>query len=1038
MVYRVFGRAGSGKTEYLINCLKEKQSAGADCLFLVPEQQSIDAEELLEKRGAAHLNTEVLNFERLPNRAFREIGGGAKKSIDGAGRCALIAAALDALGDKLKLYSAPCRSAIAELAATIGALKRLNVSAEAFEAKSAEAAKEADGGFAAKLKETALIYSEYQKLLGDAAEDDDDPLTSLVKNKNAADFFKGKAIFIDGIYTFTPQQYEALRLMAENAADLYISFTADEDDMFEGPLACAERVKLYAGGRTRDVFLAENRRAATDELRYGESRLWAGGKPYPKSAENVRFTACETVYEESLYAASVIYSLRREGYRFDEIAVACRHPESYAGTLDGVLSSYGIPFYFAVKDSAATKPLSAFVLSLLEMAEKNFPLYAVKKYLKSTFSVLTEDQADVLLHYAESWGIRGKAWVRGNGWLMNPEGYADGFTERAEEKLRRINEYRAALADSVSAVTEALQSPALTVGEGVRLLYGHMEQCGVKEKLSALSESLERDGDADAAAKTASLWGLTVDIFDRLYTLSGGRRTSCGELRSLIEAMLESASLGAIPSYTDAVNIGDARLMRAAGAKAMLILGVNEGVFPSMPEKSGVFTARESALLGRHDIELLPSADKAVEEERFFFYNCASAPSHRLYLSYICGGGAKPSPLYKGAAALFPMAVQRRFGESELDYLFCRKAALDVLPYIKSPSLRARLKARLCRDASVAALVEGFPPVQDPEAYIRERQLQILTLSYSKIDCYNNCGFNYLMRYILRIKDDRRHAFGLIDSGKYMHYVMEQYVRKRTEAGAYVPADRAETEAELDAITDAYLGRIMPEKPGKRLQKLIGRLKNAAIFVCEGLNDEFSKSGFTPIGFEVRIGSGGVAAPLLVTSKGRRVTTEGYIDRLDSALIDGRRYVRVADYKSSEHSFNSRDVENGEKMQMLSYLFAYCDAAEDGAAPAGVLYRSFDLPEGEEGYRSQTGLVLDDPAVERAMDSTGVHIKRAERASAEKIEELKGRVYGHIKETADLITDGRMCAETFKKKEQRCDFCPYGEVCRNEKQKPRF
>lgn len=1037
MVYRVFGRAGSGKTEYMINCLKELQSTGVDCLFLVPEQQSVDTEELLETKNAASLNIEVLNFERLPDRALREIGGIARKSVDSAGKCALLATAITKLDGSLKLFASPCRGTLSEIGATITALKRLNISDSAFLEISEKIAQNVEAGFAAKIRETALIYSKYQQLLGGIGEDDDDPLTKLAEDENAPVFFSDKAIFIDGIYTYTPQQYEILRIMAESALALYVSFTCDEDDIFDGTAACARKLKEFAGGKTEDVFLTQNHRAKTEELLYGEETLWAGGTPYDKQCDNIRFVSCESIREEALYAASRIYALRDEGYRFDDIAIACRHPEAYAGVLDSVLASYNIPFYFAVKDSAATKPLSAAVLSLLEMAEKNMPLYAVKKYLKSTFSVLSETESDAIIRYAESWGIRGKAWLKEADWLMNPEGYTDGFSAAAELRLKGINESRLKLALSLAPVIEALQSKALTVGAGVKAIYNHLTECAVPEKLSAIAEDLANAGDADGGTKTAALWGLTVDVFDRLYTLSGDTPTNCATLRAMIESMLESASLGAIPSYTDAVNIGDARLMRASGAKAMIILGVNEGLFPSMPVKSGVFTAKESEILEKYSLSFLPSVEKAVDEERFFFYNCASAPSHRLELSYVHGDGGKPSPLYKAMLNTFPKALQKRFGEDEADYLFCRKAALDVLPYIKNEKTRALLKAELCKDEDTCALLADFPALQDETAYIRESTLQLLTLSYSKIDCYNNCGLRYLLHYVLRLKDDRRLGFSAIDSGKYMHRIMELYVQKRTETGEFISADRAETEAEINAITEDYINRIMPEKPNKRIQKLIDRLKNAAVFVCDAINNEFSNSSFVPVGFEVKIGTGGVTPPLLTTDKGRRVTTVGYIDRLDAAEINGKRYVRVADYKSSPHSFNSAKVAEGENLQMLSYLFAYCDDAKDGAEPAGVLYRSFVLPDGDE-VPSQTGLVLDEPEVYLAMDSTGKHIKSAEKADGDKMAVLKEQVYSHIKGTADMISDGVMNATAYKRKEQDCSFCPFGEVCRKKTEKKRF
>lgn len=1042
MVYIIKGRSGSGKTEKMLEYLKERQSMGMDCLFLVPEQQSIQAETLLEDSGAAQLDTEVLNFERLPNRIFREIGGVAVEKVDGIGRCVLIAAALNAFHGKLKLYSTPCRGVLSELAATIGALKRLGISAESFSEISEAIENKVDKGLADKLNEIAMIYTEYRRLLGNTLEDDDDPLERLAKSPAAADFFKGKAVFVDGIYTFTPQQDKIMKLIVQNAAEVFVSFTAsgEYDTMFGGSAGCMRKIEEFAGGKCEYILLEATHRSDKDDLRYGENALWSAGElPYSGKPENIFFTSCETVHEEALYAASVVYELRKHGYAFGEIAVACRDPQMYAGALDRVFASYGIPCYFAVKDSAATKPLSAAVLSLLEMAEKKLPLYAVKKYLKSTFSVLDTAQVDVLIRYAESWDIKGKAWISENDWLMNPTGYSE-FTPETEKKLQDINSYRRLLADSLSPVLNALKSPHLTVGEGVKLLYNHICECGAEQKLAEMAETLVAMGDDDGAEKTAALWGVTVDIFDRLYALCADMPVTCGELRAMIEAMLEGVNLGAIPSYTDAVTVGSARLMRTTGVKAMLMLGVNDGVFPSLPEKAGVFTAKESAVLEGFEIELLPSLDKAIDEERFYFYNCASAPSHRLYFSYIRGNGGKPSVLYNGVRALFPQADERIYGADETDYMFCRKAALDRLPYIKNAALKSALKAELSGDKATAELLGDFPPVADGEAYIKETTLELMTLSYSKIDCYNNCGMRYLMSYVLKLKDDRHLSFGAVDSGKYMHFLMEKYVKNRVVDNSYIPADEDETKAEIDAITDEYLAGVMRSKPSKRLQKLIDRLKNVAVFVCNDIDNEFSCSGFVPLGFEVKIGKGGVTPPLLVTDGGRRVTTVGFIDRIDGAIIDGKRYVRVADYKSSKHTFKLRDVEKGEKMQMLSYLFAYCDATEDGALPAGVLYRPFALPEEGKSVQ-QTGLVLDDNEVRIAMDSTGKHIppakgeraKGIENVSEEQMNLLKEQVYNHIKETADLIGGGKMCAETFKKEEQSCAFCPYGEVCRQAK-----
>lgn len=1033
MLHRIFGRSGSGKTEYMISCLKEAQSMGMDCLFLVPEQESMDTELLLEKKNAADLNTEVLNFERLPNRVFREIGGLHGNTVDSVGKCVLVAAAVSGLGERLQLFSSISHGVLGELCATISALKRQNVSSGMLMdiADRAESDPKAEAGILRKLKETALIYGEYQRLLGDTLRDDDDDLTRLVHTEGAGEFFRGKAVFIDGIYTYTPQQYDVIRLIGNNAAELYVSFTADEDEsgLFDRTMASAEKIKELCRGKVDDRRFRDNRRIKNKALLYGESVGFSGRK-YEGEVQGIDLVGCTSRYEESLYAAGVIYALRDKGLKFSDIAIALRNPSSYEGTLDTVLAGYGIPMYFGAKDKAASKPLSAAVLALLEMAEGRLQLSPLKKYLKTTFSVLDAEQADSLIRYAESWDVKGKALINDKPWLMNPEGYKPSFSPEAEEKLRFINEAKAALSASVLPVIEELRKKDLTAGRAVRLIYSHLTECGASEKLQKAAEALIASGDMDGGAKTAALWDTLIGIFDRLDTLLGKSPVSLSSLRLILEAMLENADIGAIPSFTDAVDIGDARLMRAKGVKAMIILGVNEGEFPSLPVKSGVFFPKESAFLEKEGISLLPDVEKAINEERFFFYSCASSPTDYLFVSHVTGSINRPSPLVSALSRLYGFEEIRTFGEDERDYVFCRKSALDLLPYLKNKAFKAAVMKELCKDGKTKELLEDTPPLQDKDAVIDSKSLSLMFISYSRVDCYNNCGFAYLMKYVLKLKDDRRISFSSMDSGTYLHYLMESYVKKRMETGVYVPADRAETEAELKACTDAYVKQIMPTAPPKRLQKLLGRLQNAAVFVCEDIDKEFAESKFLPQGFEVKIGTAEdseVYPPRLISDKGIDVKISGSIDRLDTAEINGKKYVRVVDYKSSTHTVSVEGLKHGEGLQMFSYLFAYNDSDKDMPLPAGVLYREIGLPKDGKAP-SQKGLINADAEVIRSMGQRFSRVRN--KLSTEELLELKDVVYSHVTETADLIAEGKMPVSCFKKREMDCDYCPYGEVCR--------
>ena len=103
MLHLIFGRAGSGKTEYARTLLKEKVNSGeSPVYFLVPEQYSFESEKALQRAlGAKSLAVEVLSFTRLVDRVQREYGGMAGRRLTESGRVLLMSQALRRVSDSL-------------------------------------------------------------------------------------------------------------------------------------------------------------------------------------------------------------------------------------------------------------------------------------------------------------------------------------------------------------------------------------------------------------------------------------------------------------------------------------------------------------------------------------------------------------------------------------------------------------------------------------------------------------------------------------------------------------------------------------------------------------------------------------------------------------------------------------------------------------------------------------------------------------------------------------------------------------------------
>ena len=73
----IYGRAGSGKSEYIFGKIKKQINVEEKIYIITPEQFSFTAEQKLlnsvEKKSV--INAEVITFNRMAERIFLEIGG---------------------------------------------------------------------------------------------------------------------------------------------------------------------------------------------------------------------------------------------------------------------------------------------------------------------------------------------------------------------------------------------------------------------------------------------------------------------------------------------------------------------------------------------------------------------------------------------------------------------------------------------------------------------------------------------------------------------------------------------------------------------------------------------------------------------------------------------------------------------------------------------------------------------------------------------------------------------------------------------------
>lgn len=1057
MLYRIAGRSGSGKTEYIKTLIGEKSQSKIPCVVIVPVQQSMEYEKDIFTRfgSSANLYIEVLTFDRLPNRTYREYGGLAASYVDDGGRALLMAHALHKVKDKLNEFSAVCgeNAFVRKMLDTSRTLKENGISHALLDSIGGESRTEK------KAKDVHIILSEYDRQFNHSRLDGRNILDIYAKNLKTMDFFRGKDVFVDSFNSFTEQQHRVLDEIAAQCQDIYITFNYDPADKTLTFATTASSFNRVARNhKATDIFLDGNKRAKSKSLEYAEANLWDNtAKPYNGDC-GMEFFQCSDRFEESECVSSVISRLVRQGCRYKDIAVITRSPESYAGIIDAVLEKHSIPCFFSSGDTIMVKPLTTFLLSACEAVAEGYPLHVMLKFIKSGFLPLSARQVNILCRYASTWRIRGKAWVSGDDFLMNPSGYREVMSKYDENLLAAVNAARQVVSAVLGELESELTRDDLNGEVVAKALYKLLESVDASRTIRRKAGQLRASGDESAAQKMTELWDVIINALDQIYLVAGKNSLALQTLPKTLELLFDTYTVGSVPASCDEVEIGNAAIYRGNNPKAVIMLGVNDGVFPASPTHAGVFDSRELDELEKKGITLEDSFETQLDNERLFFYLTVAMPAEKLFCIYSEGEKVRPSVGAIRLMKLFPSAKVSKFGKTAntgvingKDIVFSKASARENAVYA-SANIKKLLSDMGINDAERVK----EHPISNPDATIKNITSSYIHLSPTSLDKYTSCGFSYFSRFILKLTENTTANFAHAEIGTFVHKVLEIFISSRVKGNAFVMPTDDEIETEVERLTNDYILAVcgFTGAKSKRLGYTLSRLKITLKLLLKNISEELAAGLFVPAGFEITLEG---EQTTYTTEKGVKVSLSGKIDRVDIYKKGDRTYVRVVDYKSGNKVFNRTALDNGLDLQMFVYLFAYC-AGIKNAIPAGVTYlpaRIKTLNESQAKGESieeiaaqnfkRSGIILADRDVIDAMEpgekkkflpvsvnkDGSLRKSSTSLADIEEFGKLEEKVKKYIKKVADLIYQGEMKVSPLKiTQHDSCQFCSYQPVCR--------
>ena len=1042
----IYGRSGSGKSEYIYNKIKSEKNNCSKMYIITPEQFSFTAEKkLLETLDeGATTKVEVLSFERMAYRVIKETLGNSIKNLVASGKAMIISNLLEEYQKEFNFLGKNMEN-IDMILTQITEFKKHNITVDMLQ-KQVEDTQ--DTYLKLKLKDMLIIYSKYEEKIDGSYIDENNLLTILADNIEESHLFDNATFYIDEFAGFTKQEYSVIEKLLKIAKEVNITVCTDdlrvikspEADIFYDNKQTIQTLKQI-GDIDNEIYLNKPLRFKNDELKHLEKNIFdIPFTSYNKKVENIKLTIAKNQYDEIENVARQIYKLvRDEGYRYRDIGVITKNLESYSSLCKAIFTEYNIPVFIDEKKDITSDMFIKYVLSILDIFAKNWSYEAVFNYIKS--GIVKIDNIYELENYCLKWDIRGKKWYE-NKWNFGDE---NQFINEQNQIVMPLLELQKELkkektADNIS-----------------KKLYDFILKNVQDEQIEVES------------------YNAVIEVIEEIADLFKNEKMSFDTYIRLLKTGISSKEIGQIPQTQDKVTVGDVNRSKTHKIRAIFIIGVNDGAFPSVQSSEGFFGDKDREDLKAKGFELAKGTLEKMYEENFNIYKTFSTAEEKVYISYPAADvDDKPlrrSTMISRIKKIFPELKENVY-EGNNDEIYTKQVTFTNLLgkinnisgkwyevynwYSKNPSWQIKLDKAL----------EGLDYTNVPEK-INEKNVQklygnTLHTTVSRLESYRACGFSYYLKYGLKLSDKEKMNIKPVDTGSFMHDVIDSFFKEVEDVKNISDEDAKKI---LDRIIEDKLSlpRNYIFSATAKYRTLVRRLKRVIYLSMKYIIQSLKCSEFDVLQTELEFGNKDYPPIEMTLDNGKRVSITGKIDRIDIAKAPNGKYIRIIDYKSSTKDIELNKVIAGLQLQLLTYVDAI--AQKENVQPAGALYFTLLEPKLAGASKDMTkeeieeiikknykmnGLVLADVNIIKMMDTnleTGksdiipvslnesgeINYKNSKTVTKEEFENLQKYTIKLIKEISKEILDGKINLKpyyTVSGKNTPCSYCEYKSICR--------
>lgn len=1095
----IYGRSGCGKTQYIFNEISKNIDNGRKKYIITPEQFSFSAEkELLrsledEEQNSAVINAEVLTFARMAHRVSSEVGGSNKTVLSNCGKSMLIYSILSNKKNNLK-FLGKSDSNIDMVMTQITELKKHGVTLENLKTLM-EQVGENDLYLENKLQDIYTVYSKFQEKIVNNYVDENDALTILEGQLDATDMFKNTEIYIDEFVGFTKQEYAIIAKLLKQASKVTITVTsnsmektdeASNDIFFSNKETIEKILRIAKETKTsveEPVFLEKIYRFKSKELNHIERNLYNFPyKKYDGNVENLSLFLANNQYSEIEEVARRILELvRSKKFRYRDISVITKNIDVYSNLCKAIFKEYDIPVFIDEKRDLSQNILVKYLISILDIFARNWSYDSVFNYIKCGFLNITPSDIYLLENYALKWEIKGSKWYKAD-WNFHDEDSTGKAT------IDHINELRREIVTPLVELKNNL-SGNKTAKQISENLYNFLINNNIDKVLESKIKELNDMQKVDIAAEYETSWKIVMQVLDEIVLVFGDENITFESYMQILKTGLGESKLGTIPMAQDEVTVGDVDRSRSHKIKAVFIIGLNDGMFPSINKAEGFLNDDDREKIKQNGVELAKGTIDRIYEDNFNIYKAFTTAEERIFLSYSSsdmeGKSLRPSVLVSRIKKIFEDlketsdVIYRKSEISTKENTF-KELLINLREFRDGNEIDTKWfdVYNLYNESEewhekLASAVKALNYTNTAEKIKKENVEKMygstLKTSVSKLEQYSGCPFSYYLKYGLKLNDKETFNVEAVDTGSFMHDVIDNFFGVIEERNI-----------NLKEITDEELEKIVAEIVSEKLKLdrnyiftttskykvLSNRLQKVVTMSVKYIVQSLKQSEFEVFGHELEFGGNGQYKPItVITEDGKKVEITGKIDRVDIMKNPDGTYVRIIDYKSSVKNIDLNQVFYGLQLQLLTYLNETCKVED--FIPAGVLYFNLINPtigtdknlndeEVEEKIRQEfkmKGLILADVNIIKKMDTNIENepkgISKIIPATIKKDGEISDRgtsavtkeqfVYLQkymekiIKQISEEILQGNIEVKPYynaSTKKTPCEYCKYKSICR--------